>query len=61
MFGNIGGPTLIVLSAAVILIILIALTVTLIVMAVNRGKRSRAAQQADLQRAYEAGLSQREN
>lgn len=54
MLGDLSGPTLIVLFGLIV-IVLIGVTIGLIVWAIIRANRTK---QADLQRAYEAGLNQ---
>lgn len=56
MLGNLPGPTLIFIAALVI----IAATICLIVWAIKRSARTRAQHQAELQRAYDAGLNQQQ-
>lgn len=56
MLGDLSGPTLLVLIAVVLVVIAAAVT-AIIVVAVKKSNRNRAQQQAELQRAYEAGLN----
>lgn len=58
MFGNLNGPTLLVLIAVVIVVLAAAIT-ALVVWAVRRSNRANASRQDELQRAYEAGLNER--
>lgn len=57
MFGNLSGPTLIVTIGALLLIAIIAGIVALIVWITKRAGRAKMSQQAELQRAYNAGLA----
>ena len=54
MFGDLNGPQLLIIIA-VVLVVLAAAIATLIVWAVKRSNRARAA---ELQHAYEAGRNQ---
>ena len=54
MFGDLNGPQLLIIIA-VVLVVLAAAIATLIVWAVKRSNRARAA---ELQQAYEAGRNQ---
>ena len=57
MFGDLSGPMLLVLIAVVVLVV-VGLIVGIIVWAVKKSSRARAS---ELQRAYEAGRSDRSN
>lgn len=55
MFGNLSGPSLLLLIGVVLLAI-IGLVTWLIVWSVKRSQKTAAERQIELQRAYEAGI-----
>ena len=57
MLGDLSGPMLLVLIAVVVVVV-IGVVAGIIVWVVKRSGRTKAQQQAELQRAYEAGLNQ---